>query len=209
MAKKRIPLGPNFHAEPGETKGHQHDVYTTAGELHGLQRLHMGTLMKRAVEGLATALAEAEARGRRQGLEWQPIETAPRDGTIILVVRQSERGRRYIEASAWRRDSFGKFYWGRHGEFMPSWDKAVSWSPMPALPSLATAPAETQKPETGESLNRLLASAEPTVSRQGNLLMLDCPDGTITDEIFNVLEAACYSSPNRSSLAALKGGEQP
>lgn len=74
---------------------------------------------------------------------------------------------------------------------------------------IATTPAETQKPETGESLNRLLASAEPTVSRQGNLLMLDCPDGTITDEIFNVLEAACYSSPNRSALAALEGGEQP
>lgn len=124
------------------------------------------------LESIATALAEAEARGRRQGLE---------EAAGICRKYGSEVG----DAGILARALAARFR------------------------SLATTPAETQKPETGESLNRLLASAEPTVSRQGNLLMLDCPDGTITDEIFNVLEAACYSSPNRSSLAALEGGEQP
>lgn len=55
--KKRIPLGPDYHAEPGETKGHQHDVYTTKGELYGYTRIHVGTLMKSAVEDLAKSLA--------------------------------------------------------------------------------------------------------------------------------------------------------
>ncbi|TXN22081.1 hypothetical protein [Methylobacterium sp. WL19] len=57
--KKRIPLGPDYHAEPGETKGHQHDVYTTKGELHGYTRIHVGTLMKSAVEDLAVTAAWA------------------------------------------------------------------------------------------------------------------------------------------------------
>jgi hypothetical protein len=57
--KKRIPLGPDYHAEPGETKGHQHDVYTTKGELHGYTRIHVGTLMKSAVEDLAATAAWA------------------------------------------------------------------------------------------------------------------------------------------------------
>jgi hypothetical protein len=54
MARKvRILLSPGYHAEAGETKGHQHDVYTTAGELHGYQRIHVGTLMKSAVNAWA------------------------------------------------------------------------------------------------------------------------------------------------------------
>ncbi len=50
MSGKRIPLSPGYHAEPGETRGHQHDVYTTIPPLHGNKRLHVGTLMKDAVE---------------------------------------------------------------------------------------------------------------------------------------------------------------
>lgn len=53
MLDKRIPLTPGYHAEPGATKGHQHDVYTTLGELHGYKRIHVGTLMKEAVDAWA------------------------------------------------------------------------------------------------------------------------------------------------------------
>lgn len=63
--RKRTPLGPDYHAEPGETKGHQHDVYTTKGELHGYTRIHVGTLMKNAVEDLAKALAQGEEADAR------------------------------------------------------------------------------------------------------------------------------------------------
>ena len=55
--KVRILLSPGYHAEAGETKGHQHDVYTTAGELHGYQRIHVGTLMKSAVNAWANTSA--------------------------------------------------------------------------------------------------------------------------------------------------------
>ena len=64
MTRKRIPLGPDYHAEPGETKGHQHDVYTTKGELFGYERIHVGTLMKSADEDLATVIASGAPRIR-------------------------------------------------------------------------------------------------------------------------------------------------
>ncbi|MEH3063827.1 MAG: hypothetical protein PGN33_14160 [Methylobacterium radiotolerans] len=55
MTKKRILLSPGYHAEAGETEGHQHDVYTTVPPLGGNQRIHVGTLMKSAVEAWANA----------------------------------------------------------------------------------------------------------------------------------------------------------
>lgn len=58
--KLRILLSPGYHAEAGETKGHQHSVYTTVGELHGYKRIHVGTLMKSAVDAWADA-ANAES----------------------------------------------------------------------------------------------------------------------------------------------------
>jgi hypothetical protein len=67
------------------------------------------------VSRLATALAEAEARGRRQGLE----EAARyHDNAAICEERIKARSHRLYAAD---------------------------------IRSLATAPAETQKPETGES----------------------------------------------------------
>jgi hypothetical protein len=57
--KLRILLSPGYHAEAGETKGHQHDVYTTVGELHGYKRIHVGTLMKSAVDAWANAFNSA------------------------------------------------------------------------------------------------------------------------------------------------------
>ena len=52
--------------------------------------------------------------------------------------------------------------------------------------------------DTGRSeakaMAKLLSEAEPTISRQGNDITLQCPDGTITDEIYDALEAACYGA---------------
>lgn len=68
MANRRIPLSPGFHAEPGETPGHLHDVYTTAPPLVGNQRVHVGTLSKAAVEAWAKADNErVAALGRLAG----------------------------------------------------------------------------------------------------------------------------------------------
>ena len=61
MSKRRIPLSPGFHAEPGETKGHQYDVYTTIPPLCGWKRIHVGTLMKQAVKAWAKSAKDARA----------------------------------------------------------------------------------------------------------------------------------------------------
>lgn len=51
----RIELSAGFHAEPGATPGHQHDVYATRGIPKGMERLHVGNLTKAAVEAWAAA----------------------------------------------------------------------------------------------------------------------------------------------------------
>lgn len=48
------------------------------------------------------------------------------------------------------------------------------------------------------NLGDLLADAQPTISRQGDLILLDCPDGTITDYLYDALEALSYASGDRS-----------
>ncbi|GMA73617.1 hypothetical protein GCM10025880_01220 [Methylorubrum aminovorans] len=50
---KRIHLCNGYHAEPGETPGHLHDVYATIPPLGGNKRVHVGTLSKAAVEAWA------------------------------------------------------------------------------------------------------------------------------------------------------------
>ena len=56
-SNKRIPLSPGYHAEPGPTPGHQHDIYTTAPPFEGNRR-HVGTLSKSAVEAWAASSTE-------------------------------------------------------------------------------------------------------------------------------------------------------
>jgi uncharacterized protein YceH (UPF0502 family) len=49
----RIELSSGFHAEPGATLGHLHDVYSPPGETQ--TRYHVGQLSKAAVEAWAAA----------------------------------------------------------------------------------------------------------------------------------------------------------
>lgn len=65
--KRRIPLSPGFHAQTGETKGHLHEVYTTLGELHGWKRIHVGSLMKEAVEAWARTAEIARQNEKQVG----------------------------------------------------------------------------------------------------------------------------------------------
>lgn len=47
---KRIILSDYHHAEPGETKHHMHDVYTTWDLPEGADRIWVGQLTKAAVQ---------------------------------------------------------------------------------------------------------------------------------------------------------------
>jgi hypothetical protein len=87
---------------------------------------------------LATALAEAEARGRQQGLEWHPIETAPTDYTEVIGMDASG-----VVARTWFfAPSSQTRKWLKVG--LPGkkdW-RPVLWTHLPP-----TAPTETQKPK--------------------------------------------------------------
>lgn len=93
---------------------------------------------------LTAAKAELEAtKGELARYQWQPIETAPKDGSHILVIRV-------------RNDVAGYGYWGDEwvyastvahylgGEFWPSWGHAnmltqatlaTHWMPLPPAPN--------------------------------------------------------------------------
>jgi len=157
-----------------------------------------------------TALAEAEARGKRQGLEWQPIETAPKDGMSIPCLSPQYDGPVMLSwfkqngLSAWR-----------------DWDADIhhptAWFRLP----LAITSAETQKPETGESA--LTVSFQMSVSSEGHLrvsgieprgLILSSADhdallADIGPAIRVLLKHSGKWPAGRSALAALEGGEQP
>ena len=58
---------------------------------------------------------------------WQPIETAPRDGTKILVYRGNEPGSEKVRVGVdyWL---FGQWYKSRH------WPQPTHWQPLPEPP---------------------------------------------------------------------------
>lgn len=87
-------------------------------------------------------------------MDWQPIETAPRDGTWFLICRASE-GEESYEVGRYRpltHDTFvlvdhdrdGALY-RRDTETLYDWDgfnnfhRATHWTPAPPPPSAATA----------------------------------------------------------------------
>jgi len=62
-------------------------------------------------------------------MDWQPIETAPRDGTLILIAGGTFFG---VDIAAWRRDGWCGGYGAEYdGEY---WHKPTHWMPLPPPP---------------------------------------------------------------------------
>ena len=91
--------------------------------------------LRTAIESLAK---DAEARS------WQPIETAPKDGTAVMVYPPTWNGRS-ASIATWKRDKFAKKprpYWDRDDDMgrvtisreLPT----THWMPMPELPGDAS-----------------------------------------------------------------------
>lgn len=62
--------------------------------------------------------------------EWQPIETAPKDGTRILMFHPRDDGDVNIRMAWWVVDRFGG-----HGWSFPSWSGPTHWMPLPEPPN--------------------------------------------------------------------------
>lgn len=63
-------------------------------------------------------------------MEWQPIETAPKDGTEILLYRRG------VSQGKWRVGMLnGQCAWGGDGWFYPRWDQPTHWMPLPEAPN--------------------------------------------------------------------------
>ncbi|WP_424441089.1 DUF551 domain-containing protein [Parvibaculum sp.] len=59
--------------------------------------------------------------------EWQPIETAPKDGTKILLTGPHDANGRYMEVCGYWKDRFPVTWMDGHGE-------PTHWMPLPAPP---------------------------------------------------------------------------
>jgi hypothetical protein len=86
--------------------------------------------------------------------EWEPMATAPRDGTLVLVaVRASEQGPAELDAVRWAQSArSGEEGWVANdsdpfARFVYSETELTGWSPLPTqLPELRSSP----KKPTGE-----------------------------------------------------------
>lgn len=59
--------------------------------------------------------------------EWQPIETAPKDGTYILGYGEHDHRGHYIDAIHWWHDRWTI-------EWMSGFQRPTHWMPLPAPP---------------------------------------------------------------------------
>ncbi len=67
--------------------------------------------------------------------EWQPIETAPTDGTHVLLAYYWAGERRHYIAEGWFDNRVIIDGWHRHGD---SSVRATHWMPLPAPPASQT-----------------------------------------------------------------------
>lgn len=96
--------------------------------------------------------------GRTEPADWQPMATAPRDGTRILVtVRASEQGPAEVDVVKWARpgvaDAAGWLATDSDPDARIVYAEAelVSWMPLPAvLPALRSVRVAVGEPPPGE-----------------------------------------------------------
>lgn len=84
---------------------------------------------------IATLRARLAALEAGQG--WRPIETAPKDGTNVLMYRDGN-----VKQAHWLADEQA---WGsrRHGWKFSAWDGPTHWMPIPPPPAPAPSPSST------------------------------------------------------------------
>lgn len=68
-------------------------------------------------------------------MNWQPIDTAPKDGTWLLLFRPGKEGNRIAEAR-WRGNWMdkGSYEWGGNSWCYPENSQPTHWMPLPPPP---------------------------------------------------------------------------
>ena len=71
-------------------------------------------------------------------MQWQPIETAPKDGRPVIV--RLDEGE--IIVARFSRDKIGTGWWDEHANSCQSWAdaNATHWMPLPDPPTPPTSP---------------------------------------------------------------------
>ena len=68
-------------------------------------------------------------------MEWRDIETAPKDGTrVLLWLPDVDRGLPGVEAAQWWGDCWWTNGGPNAGADMAEWSNATHWMPLPAPP---------------------------------------------------------------------------
>src|SRR5262245_23064826 len=82
-----------------------------------------------------TCQRQAALQGEGKESGWRPIETAPKDGTLILLYPTKGEGR--ISTGYWWKPENGDYCWAAGGGWFEE-DEVSHWTPLPELPRAAT-----------------------------------------------------------------------
>lgn len=120
-----------------ELTGHLSEAFKSMRVCYDTPADHYREMVRRVVEDRDVQKhrareAEAARLALQRQMEWQPIETAPKDGTRLLLARKQRMSGELIVVSG---------YWNSGGAFhMPHWSTSSNlfdpthWMPLPPLP---------------------------------------------------------------------------
>lgn len=80
---------------------------------------------------------EAKVKEFEGKIEWQPLETAPLDGTPVLLLHKDYCDRLLINTAFWETRSNGEWAWHSNGccDFYQTFSNPKKWMPLPKLPT--------------------------------------------------------------------------
>lgn len=96
-----------------------------------------GGIKPEHVDWLISQLKAAQEENKRLRNNWQPIETAPKDGTVILVLKKSimNDGGGIFMASYGKLDDWQVWDWRIKQYPQGTWDSVTHWQPLPQPPT--------------------------------------------------------------------------
>lgn len=92
--------------------------------------------MQKSRDDMRAALRSAITAAQPEG--WQPIETAPRDGTSILILYNGcaiEACWECVEYGDWESWSESVYWWSSELNCLDDGDEPTHWMPLPAAPA--------------------------------------------------------------------------